>query len=76
MNARQTSNGVQWFTLAQALSRADEVQAERLAATEREIAELSADGVPIAVSAGELLKIELAGMVFDFGSGMVQSEVL
>lgn len=75
MNARQTSK-VQWFTLVQALSRADEVQAERQAAIEREIAEIAADGVPIAVSASELLKIELAGMVFDFGSGRVQSEVL
>lgn len=62
----------QKLTLEQALYLAAARRAERMALIQADIAELSAAGCAVTILPVQLLRLEDAGLLYDFESGLVE----
>lgn len=75
MNAVTATEQHGSMELAEGMMLAQTILDQRMGQLETELAELAGEGVQPTVSAEQLYLIELAGLVYDFGSGRVLGEV-
>lgn len=75
MNAVAATEQYGSVELAEGMALAQTILDQRMGQLEAELAELASEGVQPTVSAEHFYLIELAELVYDFGSGLVLGEV-